>query len=96
MIKRQQNHKFKLVSPFKPAGDQEPAIDQLTQRFEKGAHEQILEGATGTGKTFTMANIIAKLNKPTLVISHNKTLVGQLYGEFKHFFSHDAVDYFVS
>ncbi|WP_288290936.1 excinuclease ABC subunit UvrB, partial [uncultured Lactobacillus sp.] len=72
------------------------AIDELTAGFKKGYKEQILEGATGTGKTFTMANIIAKLNKPTLVITHNKTLVGQLYGEFKGFFPHNAVEYFVS
>ena len=96
MIKRQKNRKFELVSKFKPAGDQEQAIDKLTAGFKKGYKEQILEGATGTGKTFTMANIIAKLNKPTLVISHNKTLVGQLYGEFKEFFPKNAVEYFVS
>lgn len=96
MIKRQDNRKFELVSKFKPAGDQEQAIDKLTSGFKEGYKEQILEGATGTGKTFTMANIIANLNKPTLVISHNKTLVGQLYGEFKEFFPHNAVDYFVS
>lgn len=96
MIKRQEERKFELVSKFKPAGDQQQAIDQLATGFKKGYKEQILEGATGTGKTFTMANIIVKLNKPTLVISHNKTLVGQLYGEFKEFFPHNAVDYFVS
>ena len=96
MIKRQKNRKFELVSKFKPAGDQEQAIDKLTVGFKKGYKEQILEGATGTGKTFTMANIIAKLNKPTLVITHNKTLVGQLYGEFKSFFPNNAVEYFVS
>ena len=96
MIKRQKNRKFELVSKYKPAGDQQQAIDKLTAGFEKGYKEQILEGATGTGKTFTMANIIAKLNKPTLVISHNKTLVGQLYGEFKCFFPNNAVEYFVS
>ncbi|TSO26029.1 excinuclease ABC subunit UvrB [Lactobacillus sp. LL6] len=96
MIKKQKNRKFELVSKFKPAGDQKQAIDNLTNGFKKGYKEQILEGATGTGKTFTMANIIAKLNKPTLVISHNKTLVGQLYGEFKDFFPNNAVEYFVS
>ncbi|CAM3090868.1 Excinuclease ABC subunit B [Lactobacillus bombicola] len=96
MIKRQEKRKFELVSKFKPAGDQEQAITKLTAGFNKGYKEQILEGATGTGKTFTMANIIAQLNKPTLVISHNKTLVGQLYGEFKEFFPNNAVDYFVS
>ena len=96
MIRRQKNKKFELVSKFQPAGDQEQAIKKLTDGFEKGEKAQILEGATGTGKTFTMANVIAKLNKPTLVISHNKTLVGQLYGEFKEFFPKNAVDYFVS
>lgn len=96
MITRKENRKFELVSKYKPAGDQQQAIDQLVDGFNKGYHEQILEGATGTGKTFTMANIIAKLNKPTLVISHNKTLVGQLYGEFKTFFPNNAVEYFVS
>ena len=96
MIKRQEERKFELVSKFSPAGDQQQAIDKLAAGFKKGYKEQILEGATGTGKTFTMANIIARLNKPTLVISHNKTLVGQLYGEFKEFFPHNAVDYFVS
>lgn len=85
MIKRQKDRKFELVSKFKPAGDQQQAIDKLTAGFKKGYKEQILEGATGTGKTFTMANIIAKLNKPTLVITHNKTLVGQLYGSLKAF-----------
>lgn len=96
MIRRQKNKKFELVSKFQPAGDQEQAIKKLTDGFENGEKAQILEGATGTGKTFTMANVVAKLNKPTLVISHNKTLVGQLYGEFKEFFSKNAVDYFVS
>lgn len=96
MIRRQKNKKFELVSKFQPAGDQEQAIKKLTDGFENGEKAQILEGATGTGKTFTMANVIAKLNKPTLVISHNKTLVGQLYGEFKEFFPKNAVDYFVS
>ena len=93
MIRRQKNKKFELVSKFQPAGDQEQAIKKLTDGFEQGEKAQILEGATGTGKTFTMANVIAKLNKPTLVISHNKTLVGQLYGEFKEFFPKNAVDY---
>ncbi|MBP2057665.1 excinuclease ABC subunit B [Lactobacillus colini] len=96
MIRRQKDRKFELVSDFKPAGDQQQAIDKLTAGFKNGEKEQILEGATGTGKTFTMANVIAKLNKPTLVISHNKTLVGQLYGEFKQFFPKNAVEYFVS
>lgn len=96
MIKRQDNNKFELVSPYKPAGDQQQAIDQLTAGFQAGDKEQILKGATGTGKTYTMANVIAKMNKPTLVITHNKTLVGQLYNEFKDFFPNNAVEYFVS
>lgn len=96
MIKRQDNNKFELVSPYKPAGDQQQAIDQLTAGFQAGDKEQILKGATGTGKTYTMANVIAKMNRPTLVITHNKTLVGQLYNEFKEFFPNNAVEYFVS
>ena len=96
MIKRQDNNKFELVSPYKPAGDQQQAIDQLTAGFQAGDKEQIIKGATGTGKTYTMANVIAKMNKPTLVITHNKTLVGQLYNEFKEFFPNNAVEYFVS
>ena len=77
MIRRQKDKKFELVSKYKPAGDQAQAIDKLTTGFKNGKKEQILQGATGTGKTFTMANVIANLNKPTLVLSHNKTLVGQ-------------------
>ena len=96
MIKRQDNNKFELVSPYKPAGDQQQAVDQLTAGFQAGDKEQILKGATGTGKTYTMANVIAEMNKPTLVITHNKTLVGQLYNEFKEFFPNNAVEYFVS
>jgi len=96
VIKRQDNNKFELVSPYKPAGDQQQAIDQLVAGFKAGDKEQILKGATGTGKTYTMANVIAKMNKPTLVITHNKTLVGQLYNEFKEFFPNNAVEYFVS
>ena len=96
MIKRQMNHKFELVSPYAPAGDQAQAIEKLTAGFEAGEKEQILKGATGTGQTYTMANVIARLNKPTLVITHNKTLVGQLYNEFKQFFPNNAVEYFVS
>ncbi|KRM29326.1 excinuclease ABC subunit B [Schleiferilactobacillus harbinensis DSM 16991] len=85
-----------MVSKYKPAGDQGKAIARITKDFQQGDKEVVLEGATGTGKTFTMANVIAKLNKPTLVISHNKTLAGQLYGEFKEFFPHNRVEYFVS
>ncbi|MDO4912052.1 MAG: excinuclease ABC subunit UvrB [Lactobacillus sp.] len=96
MIIKKNKQKFELVSKYQPAGDQQQAIDKLTAGFENGVHQQILEGATGTGKTFTMANIIKNLNKPTLVITHNKTLVGQLYSEFKEFFPKNAVEYFVS
>ncbi|MFD1464708.1 excinuclease ABC subunit UvrB [Lapidilactobacillus mulanensis] len=96
MFNRETNHHFELVSKYKPAGDQGQAIEQITNDFKSGNKYQILEGATGTGKTFTMANVIANLNKPTLIISHNKTLAGQLYGEFKEFFPHNRVEYFVS
>ncbi len=87
---------FELVSPYQPAGDQPQAITKLVDGFKAGKKEQILLGATGTGKTFTMSNVIAQLGKPTLILSHNKTLAGQLYGEFKQFFPHNAVEYFVS
>ena len=89
-------NKFKLHSEFKPTGDQPLAIEQLVEGFKKGYQFQTLLGATGSGKTFTMANIIAAMNKPTLIIAHNKTLAGQLYGEFKEFFPENAVEYFVS
>ena len=89
-------HRFELVSPFKPTGDQPKAIEQLCNGLHEGKREQVLEGATGTGKTFTMANIIAQENRPTLVFSHNKTLAGQLYSEFKELFPHNRVEYFVS
>jgi excinuclease ABC subunit B len=88
--------KFQLVSDFQPAGDQPKAIGQLLEGFQRGKRFQTLLGATGTGKTFTAAHVIAKLNKPTLVLSHNKTLAAQLYKEFKHFFPHNAVCYFIS
>ncbi len=87
---------FKLHSPYQPTGDQPQAIEQLVQGFREGNQFQTLLGVTGSGKTFTMANVIARLNKPTLVIAHNKTLAGQLYGEFKEFFPENAVEYFVS
>ena len=87
---------FKLVSKYKPNGDQPQAIEKLVDGLNKGYKEQILLGATGTGKTFTMANIISKVNKPTLVIAHNKTLAGQLYNEFKELFPENRVEYFVS
>lgn len=87
---------FKLHSEYQPTGDQPKAIKELVDGFRKGNQFQTLVGVTGSGKTFTMANVIAALNKPTLVISHNKTLAGQLYGEFKEFFPENAVEYFVS
>lgn len=87
---------FKLISNYAPAGDQPSAIQQLTQGIEEGEHFQTLLGVTGSGKTFTMANVIQEVQKPTLVLTHNKTLVAQLYGEFKNFFPHNAVEYFVS
>ena len=87
---------FELVSEYKPTGDQPQAIEQLVQGFKEGNQCQTLLGVTGSGKTFTMANVIQKLNKPTLIIAHNKTLAAQLYGEFKEFFPNNAVEYFVS
>jgi len=87
---------FELHSEYKPTGDQPQAIEALVKGFKEGNQFQTLLGVTGSGKTFTMANIIAALNKPTLVIAHNKTLAGQLYGEFKEFFPENAVEYFVS
>ncbi|MBI4829594.1 MAG: excinuclease ABC subunit UvrB [Nitrospinae bacterium] len=89
-------HKFKLASPFKPAGDQPEAIKQLVKGIQSGAPAQTLLGVTGSGKTFTMANVIEKIQKPTLVIAHNKTLAAQLYSEFNSFFPDNAVEYFVS
>ncbi len=88
--------KFVLHSEYQPTGDQPEAIEALAEGFKKGNQFQTLLGVTGSGKTFTMANIIAKLNKPTLIIAHNKTLAAQLYGEFKEFFPENAVEYFVS
>ena len=87
---------FKLVSKFKPSGDQPEAIDALVEGIKSGKKDQVLLGATGTGKTFTMANVIARVNKPTLVLAHNKTLAGQLYAEFKELFPENKVEYFVS
>ena len=87
---------FKLVSPFQPTGDQPQAIEQLVQGVENNEKAQVLLGVTGSGKTFTIANTIAQLNRPTLVLTHNKTLTAQLYGEFKEFFPDNAVEYFVS
>ncbi len=87
---------FDLVSPFPPAGDQPQAIESLVSGLNAGRREQVLMGVTGSGKTFTMANVIQQVDRPTLVLSHNKTLAAQLYGEFKEFFPHNAVHYFVS
>ncbi len=87
---------FQLVSNYQPQGDQPQAIEQLVEGIRSGKKEQVLLGATGTGKTFTISNVIAQVNKPTLVFVHNKTLAGQLYSEFKEFFPHNRVEYFVS
>ena len=87
---------FELVSEYKPTGDQPKAIEELVEGFKKGNQFETLLGVTGSGKTFTMANVIQQLNKPTLIIAHNKTLAAQLYGEFKEFFPNNAVEYFVS
>src|SRR5215211_1809848 len=88
--------RFEVVSKFQPQGDQPQAIDQLTRGLTEGKQYQTLMGVTGSGKTFTMAHTIARINKPTLVISHNKTLAAQLYEEFKDLFPNNAVGYFVS
>ncbi|MBR5094172.1 MAG: excinuclease ABC subunit UvrB [Oscillospiraceae bacterium] len=88
--------RFELVSGFQPTGDQPEAIEDLVAGLENGLEEQVLLGVTGSGKTFTMANVIARLNRPTLVLAHNKTLAAQLCSEFKEFFPHNAVEYFVS
>src|SRR5499426_261597 len=87
---------FRLVAPYEPAGDQPAAIAQLTEGLVLGVRHQTLLGVTGSGKTFTVANAISKVNRPTLVMSHNKTLAAQLYAEFKGFFPRNAVEYFVS
>jgi len=87
---------FQLVAPYQPAGDQPQAIEQLVEGLRRGQKHQTLLGVTGSGKTFTMANVIARQNRPALIMSHNKTLAAQLYGEFKEFFPHNAVRYFVS
>lgn len=96
MIYRQPDKGFQLVSDYQPTGDQPEAIAALTKGVEEGDHAQILLGATGTGKTFTISNVIKNVNRPTLILSHNKTLAGQLYGEMKKFFPNNAVEYFVS
>src|ERR1700677_2587655 len=87
---------FKLSSPFPPMGDQPPGIEKLLARLRTGEKHSTLLGVTGSGKTFTMANVVAALDRPTLVLSHNKTLAAQLYSEFKQFFPDNAVEYFVS
>ncbi|MCL2159895.1 MAG: DEAD/DEAH box helicase family protein, partial [Oscillospiraceae bacterium] len=94
-ITKEQNS-FRLVSDFAPTGDQPQAVEQLVSGIEKGNREQVLLGVTGSGKTFTMANIIQRLNRPTLVLAHNKTLAAQLCTEFREFFPDNAVEYFVS
>ena len=87
---------FNLVSKYKPSGDQPNAIKELVEGIKDNKKIQVLMGATGTGKTFTMANIIKEVNKPTLILAHNKTLAGQLYAEFKEYFPNNHVEYFVS
>jgi excinuclease ABC subunit B len=87
---------FKLVSKYQPNGDQPHAIEELVEGLNEGKKEQVLMGATGTGKTFTIANVIAKTNKPTLILEPNKTLAGQFYSEMKELFPEDHVEYFVS
>ena len=95
-MEENKNQLFKLCSDYKPTGDQPGAIDALTLGIENGIDEQVLLGVTGSGKTFTMANVIARLNRPTLVLAHNKTLAAQLCSEFREFFPENAVEYFVS
>ena len=90
------NKKFELVTDYKPSGDQPQAIERITQSILDGCREQTLLGVTGSGKTFTMANVIANVNKPTLILAHNKILAAQLCSEFKEFFPNNAVEYFVS
>ena len=91
-----EQNKFKLHSKYSMTGDQPQAVEKLVSGIRKGLKHQTLMGVTGSGKTFTMANIIEQVNRPTLIISHNKTLAAQLYGEFKEFFPENAVEYFVS
>ena len=87
---------FKINSKYKPSGDQPMAIEELVKGIEKGEKHQVLLGATGTGKTFTIANVIEQVQKPTLILAHNKTLAGQLYSEFRELFPENRVEYFVS
>src|SRR5690606_14718916 len=90
------SHEFKVSSPFEPSGDQPEAIRQLVQGLGDGLMHQTLLGVTGSGKTFTIANVVASVQRPTIVLAPNKTLAAQLYGEFKEFFPHNSVEYFVS
>ncbi len=92
----QRSSAFELISPFEPKGDQQHAIDALSEGVERGLRHQVLLGVTGSGKTFTIANAVANVQKPTLIIAPNKTLAAQLYGEFKRLFPNNAVEYFVS
>ncbi|HEX6384783.1 MAG TPA: DEAD/DEAH box helicase family protein, partial [Anaerolineae bacterium] len=87
---------FQLASDFRPTGDQPEAICRLVEGLQQGLRHQVLLGATGTGKTFAIANVIAQTQRPALILAHNKTLAAQLYSEFSHFFPHNAVSYFVS
>ena len=96
MQQEMQEGKFKLVAPYQPTGDQPQAIEALVKGIEAGDRAQTLLGVTGSGKTFTMANVIARVNRPTLVLAHNKTLAAQLCTEFRSFFPDNAVEYFVS
>ena len=96
MGKKNKNEIFNLVTKFSPCGDQPQAIEQLVEGFNQGKNEQTLLGVTGSGKTFTTANVIQQTGKKTLILAHNKTLAAQLYAEFKEFFPHNAVEYFVS
>ncbi len=88
--------KFQLTSKYSPTGDQPESIKELTDGIKQGEHAQVLLGVTGSGKTFTMANVINNINRPTLILSHNKTLAAQLYEEMKSFFPNNAVEYYVS
>ncbi|HOT51396.1 MAG TPA: DEAD/DEAH box helicase family protein, partial [Candidatus Hydrogenedentes bacterium] len=88
--------RFELISPFRPEGDQPEAIRELVEGLREGRRHQVLLGVTGSGKTFTIANVIARVNRPALVLAHNKILAAQLYGEFKSLFPNNAVEYFVS
>ena len=96
IINRGSDGRFNLVSKYRPSGDQPKAINELVNGIKTGKEEQVLLGATGTGKTFTIANVIKEVNKPTLVLAHNKTLAGQLYSEIKELFPENRVEYFVS